>query len=403
MTGSGLLIFAALLVVALVLEPAARRAHLPFYAVLVVTGFLGSELIVGLGLDTGLRWYHFHRFLLHVFLPVLVFEAAYKIRLDTLREELAPILFLAVPVLLIAALLSAVVLYWGIAHPRGFPFITALIAGALLSATDPVAVIALCEKAGMPGRLGTLMEGESLINDATTIVLFGVLLGFSAAPTQGGDIPSAIMQFVWVFFGGIVCGAVVGGLAWLVRRITLNAITRALTTLIGALFAFSAAEFTLEVSGVMAVMCTGLILGETSRREARADISAEVWALGAYIANALIFLLMGATVTTAMFSERWLAMLIGIGAVSLSRALSVYVLLPSLNPLPGVAPTGWREATLLYWGGLRGAVTIALALALPLTLEGWWTVQSIAYGVVLFTLFVQAPSLGALLGRLKIK
>jgi len=180
-------------------------------------------------------------------------------------------------------------------------------------------------------------------------------------------------------------------------RLLRPAVPRALVTLAGALFSVHLASDVLHVSGVMAGLCAGLLLGAANRRLG-GEFCETLWRLNAYITSALIFVLVGATITVDMFVHNWLAMLIGIGAVLIARALIVYLLLPAADWAPGVAPLPIRLRTALYWGGLRGAATVALALSLPLELEAWWTVQSIAYGVVLFALFVQALALA--FGRL---
>ncbi len=150
----------------------------------------------------------------------------------------------------------------------------------------------------------------------------------------------------------------------------------------------------------MAVLITGLILGYRAQHTApgeHAGFEQELWEFNAYVANALVFLLMGVTITLGMFEERWLAMLTGIAAVLLARALGLLAFVPLLNSLTPIEPISRPFQIVMLWGGLRGAVTLALALSLPTSLDYWWTIQSIAFGVVLFTLFVQATSTAPLL------
>jgi len=398
-----LLLFAGLLVVAILVEPAARRLHLPFTAALIVVGFLGSEAYVTFIGDTGLRWYHFHDLVLHVFLPVLVFQSAFSLDARTLLHNLPVVLYLAVPLMVVATLVTAALLYVGIGHPAGFPWISALVAGTLLSATDPVAVIALFQRLGAPERLKVLLEGESLFNDAAAIVLFSMFVAVAAG--EGGEasgLGAGAVRFLVVFTGGLAAGAAVGLVATVLLRAAAGEIARVVLTLVTALFAFWLAEHRLEVSGVVAVLAAGLVTGEAYRRHCPRELAGDTWALAAYVANALIFLLTGVTVTVAMFEDRWLAMLIGIGAVIVARGLLAFALLPPFTRLPGIRPVPLAERTVLFWGSLRGAVTLALALALPLDVEAWYTIQSIAYGVALFTLFVQAPTMVLLLRRLAI-
>jgi len=150
----------------------------------------------------------------------------------------------------------------------------------------------------------------------------------------------------------------------------------------------------------MAVLVTGLLLGYQGQ-PATADSSPgfveQLWEFNSYVANALVFLLMGVTITIGMFEERWLAMLIGVGGVLVARALGIFTFVPLLNRVTPVESIHRPYQVVMFWGGLRGAVTLALALSLPTTLEYWWTIQSIAFGVVLFTLFIQASSTAPLL------
>ena len=391
------LIMAGLLLIAVVIQPLANRIHLPFTATLVITGFLVSELLVGAGVDTGIRAGNFHDLVFFVFLPILIFEAAYNINARLLWQNLLPILFLALPLMLLSTLITATLVYFGIGHPTGFPWIAALLTGALLSATDPVAVVALLRQMGVSERLSILMEGESLFNDATAIVVFGVFLAIASGAGEPMSATDASVYFMKVFFGGILVGTAVGACISLLVRLTGDPIIKGLATLISAYASFIIAESLLHVSGVMAVLITGLILGNAIHRlHGSRGFVEELWEFNAYVANALVFLLMGITITLGMFEERWLAMIIGIAGVFVARAVGIFSFVPLLNCITPIEPVSRPYQIVMMWGGLRGAITLALALSLPVTLDYWWTIQSIAFGVVLFTLFVQATSTGAL-------
>ena len=393
-------LFTAMLLAALLAEPLARRLRLPFSALLVVFGFLGGQAVDLAGVETGLRWFHFHDLVLFVLLPIIIFESAVGLDGRALLRELPAVLLLAVPGMLLATAVTAALLFYGIGHPTGFPWLAALLTGALLSATDPVAVLDLFRRVGAPPRLAVLVEGESLFNDGLAIVLFSLLLSLALGMEGTSSATELAAHFLTVFLGGIAVGGVVGlGAAGLLRLVS-GPVREGVVSLITAYLAFWLAEEIAEVSGVMAVLTAGLVLGDCwrhQRAETGPPFLEQLWTWAGYIANALLFLLVGFTITTGMFSERWLAVLLGIGAVLLARALAVYGGLGLVSRLPGVAPVPLGQQTVIYWGGLRGAVTVALALSLPLELDYWWTIQSIAYGVVLFTLFVQAPSLSPLL------
>ncbi len=395
-----LLAFIGMLLIAVMLEPLAQRLRLPSSLLLAAAGFAGASLIVAAGIDTGLRWQYFHDLAFYVVLPLLIFESALRIDARRLLRELPALLILAIPLLLLTLFLSAALVYAGIDHPRGFPWTTALVCGALLATTEPFTLTGLARRLRVPQRLLVLMEGESLLSDTTGIVLFTLLVAIAGGALPQADAAVLGSRFLGLFAGGILTGLAAGtAAAWLLR----NGQRPAVVTLLAAWGAYLLAEIWLQVSGVMAVLAVGLLCGTSLRRLAPAQAGLLEWwweQLG-WISASTLFLLAGATFTLAMFEQRWLAMLIGIAAVLLARVagIALFSLLP--GRLPGIAPLPAGYATLMAWGGQRGAVTLALALSLPTSLEAWWTVQSIAYGVVLFSLLVQAPTLGPLLAWLR--
>lgn len=398
-------LFLSMLLIAAVMHPLAKLLKLPYSLVLVISGFIGSELVTSLGIDTGLRWQHFHLLVFYLFLPIIVFEAALHIDARKLFKQLGPILILSTPMMLLATSVSAVVLYWGIGYPDYFPFLAALLTGALLSATDPAAVLGLLKQAGISEKLILLMDGESLFNDALAIMLFGLLSGLLLMPDQTLTAIAAVQQFCKIFFGGALMGlvilAVLGGLYWLIK----DNFSRMVFMLCAAYGGYFVAEALMHVSGVMAVLVAGLGFGELVRRKTdkgEAEQLSTLWEFGGELANAMIFVLLGITVTMTMFEQQWLAMLLGIGAVLLARGLGLLLTVPFVNLFP-TADLGRKEQGVLFWGGVRGAVTIALALSLPLEIESWFTIQSIAYGVVLFSLAVQATTTPVLINLLNLK
>ncbi len=388
-----LLIFMGMLLFAVVLYPLAQRLHLPYSLMLVLGGFVGSELVTGFGVDLGLRWHHFQPLVFYFLLPALIFESALHLDGRALLRNLIPILLLSTPMLLLVAAVAALLLYWGIGYPDYFTLIAALLSGVLLSATDPAAVLDLFRRAGVPERLILLVDGESLFNDATAIVLFSLLTGMALMPSETISTVWVVERFLLIFVGGILVGIalslVLGGLfCWLGAPFP-----RALITLVAAYGSYLVAEGLFHVSGVMAVLVAGLVFAELQRRFGAATAAPlnTLWTFIGELANALIFLLLGVTVTVGMFEQQWLAMLLGLAAALLSRAVGLLLFVPLINLLPG-GRLDWRQQLVMYWGGVRGAVTIALALSLPLELDAWFTIQSVAYGVVLFALCIQVPS-----------
>ncbi|MDC9724465.1 MAG: sodium:proton antiporter [Gammaproteobacteria bacterium] len=400
---TGLILLAMMLLLALLLKPVAEKFHIPFAGLLVVTGFVGSEILVSLDIDTGIRYDSFHDLILFVFLPLLIFEAAFKINAQQLFKNLMAILFFAIPVMLFSTAIAAVMIYYGIGHPTGFPWIAALLTGSLLAATDPAAVLEIMRKAGVPDRLCILIEGEALFNDATAIVTFSIFLYIAQHPMEDISFMDASLRFLVVFFGGCIVGLFIGFGFLFLSRLLQDFVQQAIVTLIAAYISYLVAQQWLNVSGVMSVLVAGMILGRVIHHDfqdhEKSSFVDDFWTFNVYVAESLMFLLMGVTITLGMFSDNWLAMLIGIVAILIARAIGIFGGAKTLSFIPSFKPIRLGEQRLMFVGGLRGAVTLALALSLPFELDYWWTVQSIAFGVVLFTLFVQAPIMVPLLNK----
>ena len=394
-----------LLLLAFIAEPISRLVRLPYSSVLVMAGYVTSELAVMSGIDTGIRAENFHDLIFYVFIPLLVFESAYKINKKLLLANIVPIIILAVIGLLLTASLTAVGLYYGIAHPTGFPLIAALLTGAILAATDPVAVVARLREIGAPERLNVLLEGESLFNDATAIVLFGLFISMALSLQSAVTTSGVIIEFVKISVGGLVTGLIAGLAAGVASKIIKSTLMTGVLTLIVAYGAYLLAEELFEVSGVMSTLAAAIAMSVILRKEPGENIvdnNEYLWDVIGHIANAVVFIIMGVTITLSMFEERWLAMLIAIGAVLIARAISTYGSLSSLGLLQK-KPIDFCYQTVMVWGGLRGAVALALALSIPVTLDYWWTIQSIAFGVVLFSLFIQAPTIRMLVDKLGLR
>jgi len=402
MTVSSTMIWlAALLLIAMLVKPITEKWHMPFAAVLIALGFIGSEIVVMAGYDTGIRYHSFHDLIFYIFLPLLIFQAAFTIDIKQLKKHWLPIVLFALPLMLLATGISALLIYWGIGHAVGFPLIAALLTGVLLSATDPAAVVGMMRELGAPKRLCILLEGESLLNDAMAIVTFSVLLQLALMPEAVLAISDAVMRFAIVLFGGSLVGVVIGFLAAFLLKFFQDNVSQAVVTLVAAYLGFLLAEKVLAVSGVVAVLVAGLILSHFFAANRKNTDSAlfvdDFWQFNVFVAEALMFLFMGVIITVAMFSDNWLAMLIAIAAVLIARVMILATGATLLMPFKSQARLALSDQRLLLTGGLRGAVTLALVLALPTELSYWWTIQSMAFGVVLFTFFVQAPLMPHLL------
>lgn len=363
----------------------------------VLCGFAAGQLIALVDFDTGIRASSLQDLVFYVILPILVFEAAWHIDAGLLRRWLWPVLLLSTLGMLISSAVTAALVYAGIAHPNGFPWVAALLTGAILAATDPAAVIDQLKAAGAPPDLATIFEGESLFNDATAVVLFSLVLTMALNP--GSAQGSSLSLFSTVFVGGACLGLVTGLLASALLLILARPANTTVVLLFTAFGSFYLAEQTLKVSGIMAVMVAALV-ARTFLKEVEDTVArglTHTWEWSSEMLNSILFVIMGLVITPGMFESRWLAMLIAIGAVLIARSCAV-ASCAFISRLTGKRiPRHWQF--MLIWGGQRGVIALALVLALPVELDYWYTVQSMVFGVVLFSLLVQGTSNSRLIKR----
>ncbi len=366
----------------------APRIHLPQPTVQFLLGAVAANTVVAFGVDTGLRYQNFHDLVFYLFLPILVYTAAFEINGNALRRQISGVGSLAVFGLLVTTGLTAVCLFYAINHPTGFPWAAALLTGALLAATDPAAVTSQSWIHDVKPRLALLLEGESLLNDATAVVLFTVILSLALSPdpAAGGAVfLTAAGTFVREILGGLFFGLVAGFVGQRLSRRQVS--TAQLWIGMGLALGAYHASLAVHASGVVACLVCGLMLGHKADEHSAVK---QQWSFLADTTNGVLFILMGATITVTMFTERWLAIIIAIAAVVLARFVSVHSVLGA-QTLVSTHPSTLEERNLIGLLGMRGAITIALVLVLPVELPYWWTIQSIAYGVVLFDLIITAP------------
>lgn len=364
----------------------------------LLSGIAAGVLIPLWQFDTGIRAGNIHDLVFYIILPVLIFEAAWHIQPRVLKRWMSAVLTLSTLGLLFSSCVIAVVLYLAIGHSEGFPWVAALLTGTILSATDPVSVVSSLKQQQAQEDLSTLVEGESLFNDATALVLFTAVLGFATGSAEFAN-QNTILLFVTVFFGGLFLGALIGLLSSVLVLLLGSASTSNIILVCAAFSSFYFAEHFFHVSGIMAVVATALVSRVLLKEHEQQFLNTvgDTWNWLGLMFNALIFVLMGLTVSLVMFTDQWLAILIAIPSVLLARALTVYgcSVLTRFSRHP--IPSGWQH--ILVWGGLRGAIAIALVLSLPVELPYWWTVQSIVFGVVMFSLFVQGSTVGPLINK----
>ena len=402
MTSWNLSFILLLLLLVIPLERLAKRWHYPVDAVLFAAGMLASAMFIYLlHSDTGLRWDNMKPVIMNFFLPAMVFKATMKLPLRVARQCVGSIVWLALPLGIISAVLIATVMYHAIGHSTGFPWLTALVAGTLLAAVDPGPVLTMHSAKLVPERLHVLLHGESLLKDVTTILLFSVLL---TLPEDSGTFNSRLpllftQRFIEAAGIGIAAGIVCGYLgSKAVQKLRDDPGGLLLASILAAYSGFMLAD-NFSGSGITAVLVTGLSLRLLPRGSggltsiAAWQLGNESWTFLARMLERLMFMLGGATMSIAMFSDHWRTMLYAVATVITIRAV---LLLLSWLPLrawgnSNATTMPWQHAGYIFLGGGCGMVTLCLVLALPLALTGWYTVQSAAYGVVIFHLFVQAP------------
>ncbi len=394
----------SLLLIAAISAIIFRRINFPYTIGLVIIG-----LIVGFLADHFLFLQPFKELhltsnlILYIIVPVLIFDAAIKIDSKLLIKNLKPVLMLAALGLIIATVITGVLT--SLISPLNLA--TAMLFGALISATDPIAVIALFNELGAPKRLTMLVDGESLFNDATAIVLFTIIFGIISSGTWGAmTLVKGAGSFVFVFVGGFVVGIVIGRLMVFAISFAKNdpLIEVAFSTVV-AFAAFLIANYYLKVSGVMAVVGAGMVVNWYGFTRFTPEVKIYIknfWTYAAFVANSLIFLLLGLTeklFVNDVIHYAWLALII-IGIViivTFARAVIVYGLVPIVNKFPGMEKIDRKYQTIIFWGGLRGAVPIALVLSLPQDFPFRHLLVELTLGIVFFTLIVQGTTVKKLM------
>ncbi len=367
-----------------------RRLHMPYTVGLVLAGmalyFFAVRLTLHLSKDL----------IFYVFLPPLVFEAALYIKWQELKRDLPVVGALATVGLVAAAAVTAVGMHYAV-H---WPWSSAAVFGVLIAATDPVSVVATFREAGVKGRLRLLVEAESLLNDGTAAVLFSVALGIAGG--TGVDALQVGASLLLTMAGGLVCGAATGfALMFLVARTSDHLIEITCTTLAAYASFFIAEHF--HFSGVLAALAAGLVagnfgsLGSISRAGHLAVNS--FWDYVAFVVNSLIFMLIGTGATQQNFGALWWPAVAAILLVTLGRAIAIYPIC-ALFRHSGLEVDP-RHQHVLFWGGLRGALALALALGLPPEVPLRHEIVTVSFAVVAFSILAQGLTMRPLLRKLK--
>jgi CPA1 family monovalent cation:H+ antiporter len=379
---------ALLLLIAAVVAMLTRRVHLPYSVGLVAAGIILAVLPFApkVGLTKGL--------LFNALLPPLLFEAAFSIQWSRLRRDLSVVVVLAT----LGVVLSACVTAAGMHFLAHWQWLAALVFGVLIAATDPVSVIAAFREAKAGGRLLLLIESESLLNDGTAAVAFGVVVALAS----GGRISSLEIAslLVTTVGGGILCGAAVALGALLLAGRTDDHLVEITFTTVAAWGSFLLADH-FGLSGVLATIAAGLVMGNfrslgTISERGREAVEA-FWEYAAFVANSIVFLLIGMHEAHQNFVSIWLPAGMAIVLVTLGRAVAIYpcCLIFSRSSLR----VAMKHQHVLLWGGLRGALALALSLGLPSDVPQREEIIAISFAVVAFSVFVQGLTIAPLLRR----
>ncbi|MGO4869005.1 MAG: cation:proton antiporter [Roseiarcus sp.] len=374
-----------LLGVAMVVAILARRLRLPYTVGLVLTG-LGLALA---RVDVGVTLTH--DVIFDVILPPLLFEAAISIPWNELRRDLAPVLALAT----LGVALCAAVVAAGLMALLGWPAGPSFAFGALIAATDPIAVIALLRETGVKGRLRLVIESESLINDGVAALLFTLVVASLGAAASAPTPLGILGQTLLIGGGGVVVGLVVAGIAILLAGRTSDHLVETALTAVAAYGSFLIAE-RIGASGVLATVSAGLLMGNLGVLAGEADRFAltsqgrafvvEFWEFAAFVANSLVFLLIGLALA-ATPTQTFGALAVIVALALAGRAAAVYPI--SFAFARSRWALSWPQQHFLWWGGLRGALALALALALPPATPHRDDILVGAFGVVAFSVLVQ--------------
>ena len=388
----------ALLALGTVLSLAARRLRLPLSFLLILVGIALAVAATHLDFLAPLHSLDLSpELIVYLFLPTLLFDAAFTMDSRALRQNILPVLGLAIPAVAITFGLVGVGIHYALAVPAAAAFLFA----ALISAADSTAALDIFDETAAPKRLTILAQGENLFNDATAVVLFGLVVAWAGVEGNmfgAGEttLAGGIGRFLTCFFGGLFVGWLIALVAGKIIELVEDDLIEILLTTAAVYLSFIGGEALLPSSGIMAVVGTGLTLGGWGRTKytpTSLDYLNRFWSYLAFVAQALIFLLVGLMIDVTSLSDFLLPVAVAIPVTIAARAISIYALFPLLNRLPWVERADFPHQTAMAWGGLRGAMCLVLALAIPESYAHRDVILAMTIGVVLFSLLVQGLTL----------
>ena len=388
------LVLSAFLAISLLASIVSRRTRTPYTIVLVLTGIVLAaastpELAAVGQAFQGLRS---GGIFVGLILPPLLFESMMSIRTDEFRAVSRPAIALATGGVVVATIVVGLIL-WGFA---GLPAYTAFLFAALIAPTDVATVLEIFNRTAVPSQLATLLETESVFNDATGITILTVVLSGFLASTSGLALVGAVGDGVFLFGGGVLVGL---GVAWGARQLQReiqDSLSQIVLTMAAVYGSYGLAT-ALGVSGLIAVAVTGLFYGNTVLfRIDRKDVeeaTREFWGILAFFANTVAFLFIGFSTNILSLGGSVAFILVAYCVVMLSRAVTVYPILSIPNMVTGGVPNSWKNVA--FFGGMRGALSIALVASLPSSLPAYSTVVNMTFGVAVISILLQGPLMTA--------
>lgn len=379
-------LFLALVVVASITAIVVRFVKVPYTVALVVAGLIVSSL-------SGLKAEMTPDLVLIVFLPALLFEASWNVDIKAFQKDWMPITLMATAGVVVSILLSGGLLYFF----GGFDIKLAMVFAAMISATDPVSVVSMFRKLGVSKRLTMLMEGESLLNDGTAVVAFK-LASTMVLTSAAFSVGNTAYDFLFNVAGGLALGCALGFLISFATRFFDDHFLEITFTVIAAYGTFLLGEH-FHVSPVIATVTTAVIMGNYGKHYGMSPTTRlavhAFWENAAFLVNSVLFILIGSTIDLPGLLDDWKLILVSLLAVLVGRLVVVLV-------TPSKEKISWQWRVILFWGGLRGALSMALALSLPVDFPMRLEILHMTFAVVLFSLLAQGLTIEPLVKRLKI-
>ena len=414
-----LMVFTVLsLLMGVVLKLVLKRTFVPYTVALFILGvafgacFRFNVIHIPLYMDQALKSVDNMdpEIILYFFLPILIFQAALNLNIHTFKKTFINANILAIPGLVVALLLTAglvMLISHYYPHYAQWSWMAALMFGALISATDPVAVVALLEELKTSKKFSTLVDSESMLNDGTGILFFMLFFGHF---TKAGLPFNPVVNFIIIIFGAVAAGIITGALSmWLAKRSKADAVLQSTVLIIAAYILFYVTNSVFQVSGVIALVTLGIYIAYKGTTQLRPKVNTFIrnfWELMGYIANTLIFIIVGMLIALKCdlyWRDLGILLIVYVG-INLIRLIMIYLFYPIMRKINyGMCK---REAVVLAWGGLRGAVGLTLALvafytpSIPSDIRH--QILFLTGGIVTLTLLVNATTMGWMLKKMRL-